>query len=298
MSASDVAAAARTRTGAFYALAAYGLWGLTPIFWRAIGPVDTLEIICHRALWSTLFVGLMMAASGRLPELLRVLHDWRTLRILALSGALVMGNWYVFIWAVQRNYVLETSLGYYINPLVSVLLGVLVLRDRLGPYRMVAVGLATLAVAYLTWSLGVAPWMGLFLAASFGLYGLIRKMVVVDPLAGLFVETGLAAPFALGWMLWSAHTGEAGFLSGGLAWRDVLMAGSGLITALPLVWFAAATSRLSLSSVGFFQYLSPSLNFLIAVFLFGETFTQAHFVAFSLIWLACALASYDAIRNR
>jgi len=140
--------------------------------------------------------------------------------------------------------------------------------------------------------------MGLFLAGSFGLYGLIRKMVVVDPLAGLLVETGLAAPFALGWMFWSAHTGQAGFLSGGLAWRDVLMAGSGLITALPLVWFAAAASRLSLSSVGFFQYLSPSLNFLIAVFLFGEPFTHAHFVAFSLIWVACALASYDAIRNR
>ena len=298
MSAPDMAAAARTRTGALYALAAYGLWGLTPIFWRAIGPVGALEIICHRALWSTVFVGLMIAAVGRLPELLRVIRDWRTLRILALSGALVMGNWYVFIWAVQRAYVLETSLGYYINPLVSVLLGVVVLRDRLGPFRMVAVGLASLAVAYLTWSLGVAPWMGLFLAASFGLYGLIRKMVVVDPLAGLFIETGLAAPFALGWMFWTAHTGEAGFLSGGLAWRDVLMASSGLITALPLVWFAAAASRLSLSSVGFFQYLSPSLNFLIAVFLFGEPFTHAHFVAFSLIWVACALASYDAIRNR
>jgi chloramphenicol-sensitive protein RarD len=292
------AAAARTRAGALYAVAAYGLWGLTPIYWHALGEVGTLEIICHRALWSTVFVLAMIGAAGKLGELVRVATNWRTLGALVVSGSLVMGNWYVFIWAVQRGYVLETSLGYYINPLVSVLLGVLFLGDRMGPLRIAAVALATVAVLYLTWSLGVAPWLALFLAITFGLYGLVRKLVPVDPLVGLAIETGIAAPLAIAWIVWAGGTGQSHFLVGGFGFRDMMLMGAGLITALPLVWFAAAASRLSLSSVGFFQYIAPTLNFLIAVFVFGEAFTHAHMVAFTLIWTALMLVSYEAVRTR
>ena len=287
---------ARARTGAFYAVSAYAFWGLMPIYWHALGPIDAVEIVLHRAVWSTVFVVGLVVATGRWPALREAMGERRRLLALMLSGVLVMGNWSCFIWAVQHGFVLETSLGYYINPLVSVMLGVVVLGDRLGRTRACAVALAAIAVLYLTWSLGVAPWLALFLATTFGLYGLIRKLVPTEPLVGLAIETGFVAPFGLVWMIWAADNGHSAFLADGFGWRELLLVGSGPATALPLVWFAAAASRLSLSSVGFFQYIGPTLQFLLAVFLFGEAFTHAHFVAFLLIWAALALVSWEAIR--
>ncbi len=288
--------ARRARVGAIYALSAYGAWGLTPIYWRAIGTVTPLEIICHRALWSTLFVAGLIAIAGRAPELLATLRSKRRMAALAMSGALVMSNWYVYIWSVLHGYVLEASLGYYINPLVSVLLGVVFLRDRLGPMRIAAVALAVVAVAYLTWALGVAPWLALYLAVTFGLYGLIRKLVPVEPLVGLVVETGLAAPLALAWIAWAEANGSATFLAGGGSVRDLLLMGAGVITAVPLIWFAAAAGRLRLSTLGFFQYISPSIMFVLAIFAFGEALTMPHLIAFGMIWVALALYSVEAAR--
>lgn len=271
--------------GALYALAAYGSWGIVPVFWKKLRDVPPLELLAHRAVWSLVFVTLLLVVARRWGTVVAALRSRRTLGFLALTTALIAVNWGLFIWAVQAGKILQASLGYYVNPLVNVVAGVVVLGERLGRPQRIAVGLAAAGVVVLTLSTGTLPWIALLLAATFAAYGLLRKLAPVEALAGLFVETLLFAPLAFAYLA-LRETSGTGTLSTHGASHALLVALSGPITALPLLWFTAAARRLPLSTLGFFQYVSPTLQFLLAVLVYGERLTAAHVAAFACIWSA------------
>jgi chloramphenicol-sensitive protein RarD len=284
-----------TRAGAVYALLAYGTWGLVAAYWKLFGAVPATEIVAHRVVWSLLVVAGLITVARRWPDVARAARDRKTLRLLACTTALISTNWGLFIWAVTSGHILQSSLGYFINPIVNVLLGVVALGERLRRAQWVAVALAGTGVGVLAIATGVVPWVSLMLAATFGLYGLLRKTATVESLVGLFVETALLAPVAAGYLaLREAH--GVGALGRGSVPYDALLVASGLVTALPLVWFAAAARRLPLSVLGFFQYVSPTLQFVLAVAVYKERFTPAHVATFGCIWAAVALFSFDAQR--
>jgi chloramphenicol-sensitive protein RarD len=281
--------------GALYAALAYGTWGVLPIYWKALAGVPLVEVLAHRIAGTVIFTALLLAGLRRMPELGHALRSSRERRALLASGALIAINWGVFIWAVGAGRILETSLGYYLNPLVNVLLGTVFLRERLRRAQGIAVALAGAGVAVMLLSHGELPWIALTLALSFGLYGLLHKLTRVRPIAALAIETGALAPAALAYLLLATEPLGGALVSGGrLAQALLLLAGP--ITALPLLWFASAARRLRLSTLGLFQYLAPTLALLVAVFLYGETFTRAHGIAFLLIWSALALYSADALQ--
>jgi len=277
--------------GFAYALAAYGAWGLLPVYFHALAGVPPLEILAHRILWSVLLLVALVAVLGRWGEAVRPLRSARGVAVLAATTVLISVNWLTYIWAVQVGRVLEASLGYFINPLLNVLLGVVFLREPLSRRQGFAVALAGVGVAVLVARAPAFPWVALLLAASFGTYGLLRKRERIDAVGGLLVETGLVAPLAAAWLV---HLGGSGHF-GGEARVTVLLALAGVVTALPLIWFAAGIQRLRLSTVGILQYVAPSLQFSIAVFLFKEPFTAAHGVAFACIWTALAIYTADAL---
>ena len=277
-----------TRHGVFYAIAAYGFWGVNPIYFKLVSHVPALEVVAHRVIWSLLLVGLLVLLARRGRALLDALRDRRTLLLLALSTLIISVNWLIYIWAIYIDRVLETSLGYYINPLVSVLLGVAVLGERLTRLQMAAVVLAALGVANLAIGIGGLPWIALSLAFTFGIYGLIRKTVKVGSVDGLLVETALLLPVALAFLGYLAVLGTGSFATLD-RWTDLLLILAGPVTMLPLIWFTSAARRLPLSLVGFFQYIAPTCHFVLAVFVFGEPFTKAHLITFLLIWSAVAL---------
>jgi chloramphenicol-sensitive protein RarD len=287
-----------TRLGIAAALGAFGLWGLAPIYFKFLNEVSALEIIVHRILWAIpMLAGFLLLRDG--PRFWRrMVLPPRVVLTLLVSGCLVSSNWLAFVWAVTHDHVLETSLGYFINPLVNVVLGMLFLKERLNRIQAAAVILAAGGTAYLGWFLGQPPWISLYLAFSFGLYGLVRKRLGVGPMIGLFWETLLLAiPAVLvGAWIWR----ETGVSFGNLSARiDWLLVGTGAVTVVPLVWFNVAAQNLRLITVGFFQYISPSITFLLAVFFYGELFTQGHMVAFSCIWLSLAMVSAESvIRSR
>ena len=282
------------RIGVTAALAAYILWGLAPIYFKSIQSVAPIEVIAHRILWSIpLLAGFLLLRDGtgfwqrmRLPR--------RTIFILLISGILVAFNWLVFVWAVSNNQVLATSLGYFIGPLVNFLLGFLFLKERLTTIQTVGVLIAASGTVYLGWFLGAPPWISLILAFSFGSYGLIRKMLDVGPMVGLLWETLLLSLPALLFMAWSRQRGSLDFGSGDLQ-IDVLLVLAGLVTILPLIWFNVAAKNLRLTTVGFFQYIAPSLTFLLSVFVYGEAFTRGHAVAFGCIWFALGMVSTESV---
>ena len=286
------------RIGVTAALAAYIFWGLVPIYFKLIQSVAPIEVIAHRILWSIpLLSGFLLLRDGsafwqrmRLPR--------RTIFVLLISGTLVATNWLIFVWAVINGQVLATSLGYFIGPLVSFLLGFLFLRERLTTIQTIGVLIAASGTVYLGWFLGTPPWISLSLAFSFGIYGLIRKMLDVGPMVGLLWETLLLALPALLFVAWSAQHGTLEFGSGDLQ-IDLLLVLAGLVTILPLVWFNVAAKNLPLSMVGFFQYIAPSITFLLSVFVYAEVFTRGHAVAFGCIWFALAMVSSESvIRSR
>ena len=286
-------AAGTSWAGVGYALGAFGLWGLFPIYFKAVAAVPAPEVLAHRILWSVVFVAVLLAGLRQWRGVAAALRDRRTALRLLLSAVLIAVNWLTFIWAVAHDRVLEASLGYFITPLVSVLLGRLVLGEALARLQWLAVALAALGVGYMLAGLGKLPWVSLVLAATFGSYGLARKTTAVAAAPGLFVETLLLAPLAIGFLLW---LGEAGtFARVSLRW-DLLLAAAGLVTALPLILFAQAARRLRLASVGLFQYITPTCQMLLAVFAFGEAFTRGHAITFGCIWLALALYSFSAWR--
>ena len=283
------------RLGGLSALAAFGMWGVIPVYIKAVAHVPAPELLAHRTFWSVILLLVLIVLGRRWRALRAALAEPRVWLLLAVSTSLLALNWLVFIWAIGDGRVLETSLGYYINPLVNVLLGVLVLRERLTPWQALAVALATIGVLNLAFQLGSIPWVSLTLAVSFGIYGLIRKTIRLNSIEGLFVETALVAPMALGYLIYLGVTG-AGALGGGDRATDILLMLSGVITALPLLAFASAARRLQYATVGFFQYIAPTGHFLLAVFVYGEVFTSAHLITFGLIWTALAIFTADSLR--
>jgi chloramphenicol-sensitive protein RarD len=287
---------ARRRSGLASGIAAYLCWGFIPVYFKAVAAAPPLELLSHRVVWAQ---GLLLALcwrSGQLGEVRQALRPGRTLKLLVASTLLIAVNWLLYIWAVVSGRVLEGSLGYYINPLFNVLLGVLVMGERLARPVVVAVLIAGAGVTWMAVQGGHPPWLALALAVSFGLYGLVRKLVGVGSLVGLAVETALLLPFAIGYLAWAGTTGRLVFLSGrpGL---DVLLVAAGPVTALPLLLFTAAARRLPLSTLGFLQYLSPTLQFLLAVLAYGEPFSAARAVAFACIWLALGIVAWNGLRS-
>jgi chloramphenicol-sensitive protein RarD len=292
-----MAAAAKgddSAAGVAYALAAFFFWGGLPIYLKWVDQVPALEVLAHRVVWSVLLLSALTALAGRWTLIAVAVKTPRTLGLLMLSTGIISLNWLVYIWAVFTDRVLETSLGYFINPLVSVLLGVIFLGERLRPWQVVAVALAGVGVLNLAFGAADFPWIALTLAFSFGTYGLIRKTVAVGSVDGLLVETTLLLPFAIAFLAYLAITGGGTFVTGGLE-ISVLLVLAAPVTALPLIWFTSAARRLRLSTVGFFQYIAPSCQFLLAVFLFSEPFTTTHLITFSFIWLALALFTGDSL---
>lgn len=285
--------------GVIYGASAYVAWGIIPIFWKfleQVGEVGAVEIVAHRIVWTLVFAVAALAAWQRLPKLWSALKNPRIVLALAVSALLIAVNWGLFIWAVTADRIIDTSLGYYINPLVSFVLGVVWLGERLTKLQLVAVGLAVLGVVNQTVAVGYLPWISLALAFSFGFYGLIRKMVPVESLEGLTVEALLLAPLSLGYIVYLTTTGAGAFLAQGIS-LDLLLILAGPFTAIPLLLFAAGARLVRLSTMGFLQYLAPSISLLIAVFLYEETFTQAHAITFALIWSALALVTWEALRR-
>jgi chloramphenicol-sensitive protein RarD len=281
------------RTKSFlYALAAYLAWGFLPIYFKALRGVPALEVLAHRVVWSVALLGVVVLVARRGPALRDALSPRRR-GVLAATAVLIAANWLIYIWAVQTGHVVEASLGYFVNPLVNVLLGVAFLGETLSRPQRIALALAAAGVLALVLRLGAFPWISLLLALSFGLYGLLRKRAAVDPLAGLLAETALLAPLALGFLVFRGlrGTGACGSAPG----PTLLLALAGVITALPLVWFAVGVQRLRLSTMGLIQYVAPTGQFLLGVVLYREPFTRAHAVAFALIWSSLALYTADAL---
>ena len=281
-----------TKIGVCYALLAYFSWGLFPIYWKLVAAVPALQMVAHRIVWSVFVLALLLLLSRRWSGVVLSLRTPRQLFLLSVTAALVSGNWLVFIWAVQNGFVLQTSLGYYINPLLNIVLGMVFLGERLRPRQTAAVLLAAIGVGNLIFQLGVIPWIALALALSFGFYGLLRKTAPVDGLVGLSVETLLLLPIALGYLVYLDAQNLGVFLN--TDWRlDVLIAQSGWATALPLLWFANAARRLSYSTIGFLQYLAPTCQFILAVAVYDEPLTHAHLITFGCIWAALAVYTLD-----
>jgi len=277
----------------FYALAAYLAWGLSPIYFKALRPAGPLEIASWRVIASVALLGAMTVVMGRGAEVARSLRDGRRALTLVATTLLITVNWLLYIWSVNSGHLLEASLGYFMNPLVTILLGVGFLKEGLDRRQKVAVGLAGVGVAWMVVALGRLPWISLALALSFALYTLLRKKAAIDAVAGLLVETSLLAPLALGWLAWVHSRGEGQF---GTSWSmSALLLSAGLVTALPLVWFTVGVHRLRLSTVGILQYVAPTLQFSLAVMLYREPFGATQAVTFAFIWSGLALYTVDAI---
>lgn len=278
--------------GLALAVTSYALWGVLPVYFHVLAAVPALQVLAHRIVWSVLLLILVVVALGKAGAILRAAHG-RTLLLLCASAALIAVNWFVYIWSVENAHVLEASLGYFINPLVNVALGILVLGERLRRLQGVAIAIAAAGVLAMAIEGGGAILISLALAATFAFYGLLRKIVAIDSLGGLTVETVLLAPFAIGWLAWSAARGESGF--GHSAMQDGLLLAAGVITATPLLLFAAAARRLPLSTMGLLQYIAPTLQFIVGL-VFGEPLRPIHLVTFALIWTGCALFAWDGLR--
>jgi chloramphenicol-sensitive protein RarD len=275
-----------------YALAAFLSWGILPLYFKAVATVPSLEVLAHRVVWSVVFLLVLTLARGRWTAFTALFKSRRTQATLMVTTVLIATNWGVFIWAIAHQRLVEASLGYFIGPLVNVLLGFVFLRERLRPVQTIAVVLAAVAITWQTARFGQLPLISLTLAISFGLYGLLRKQVPATGIQGLTAETLMLAPVAVAWMLWRLRQGELVFLHGTLR-LDLLLLSAGVLTALPLIWFAEGARRLRLATMGFLQYLAPSCQLLLAVAAFGEPFTRDHAVSFGLIWIALVLYSVD-----
>ena len=292
-----------TAKGMLAIVAATVIWGLSPMYYKLLAHVPPLEVLSHRTLWSLMIFGAVMAVQGRLRELRHLLAARRRFFLVAFAALMISTNWFMFILSIQIGRAVEASLGYYIFPLVAVLFGVILFGERLGAAKALAVPLAIAAVVVLTLGLGAAPWISLALAVSFGLYGVVKKGLAAGPVASVTAEVLVLAPLAALW-LWGVHTqGWTGFVGRNLGvfgsdWQtSLLLAFSGLITALPLILFSRAARLLPLGTVGVMQYINPTLQFLVATLVFAEPITRWHWVAFPLIWLAVALYSVETLRQ-
>ncbi|MGD0610152.1 MAG: EamA family transporter RarD [Anaerolineales bacterium] len=278
--------------GIGYAIAAYLLYGFYPVYWKLLSQVPALQLLAHRVLWSflLLFLGILILRQGKAFRTAALRR--RVLGIYALAAILIGINWLTYVWAVGAGYIVETSLGYFICPLVSVLLGVFFLGERLRPLQWVTIGLATVGVLYLTFGYGSLPWIALTLAISFGLYGFVKKTAPLGPLYGLTLETGILFLPALGFLLYATLAGQGAFLHGDFS-TDILLVMAGIVTIAPLLFFASAVQRASLSTVGLLLYINPTIQFLLGVFVYHEPFNQARLIGFGIIWAALILFVLD-----
>jgi chloramphenicol-sensitive protein RarD len=286
--------AAEDRSGLIAAIAAFGTWGVIPGYWKLFITVSASEILAHRFVWTTGFLVGLLSWQRRWPELREALRSRRALFYCLGSGLAISVNWFCFIWAVNIGRVLETSLGYFMTPLMNVLLGATFLREKLTRLQFLSVLLALAGVLNLTFGYGRFPWLALTLCVSFGLYGLLRKKSGVRPIPGLFLETTLLTPIAAAYLVYLQRGGNAALNSAN--WSMVLLLiSTGVVTGLPLVWFGHAARHLRLTTLGFLQYLAPTCSFFLGVFVFHEPFTRAHLVTFTFIWIAVALFTSEAI---
>jgi chloramphenicol-sensitive protein RarD len=284
------------RTGLLNGLAAYGIWGLVPLFWPLLIPAGAVEILAHRMVWSLVFVALTLLVVRRWAWAGALLRQPRRLGLVTVAAAVITVNWGVYIWSVNNGHVVESSLGYFINPLVTIAMGVLLLKERLRPVQWAAVLLSAVAVVVLTVGYGRPPWISLCLAFSFATYGLVKKKVGLDGVESLAAETAVQFLPALAYLLWLGAQGRSTFTTEG-AGHAVLLACTGIVTALPLVCFGAAAVRVPLSTLGLLQYLAPVTQFLLGVLYFHESMPPERWAGFVLVWLALTLLTWDGLRT-
>ncbi|MDN4053803.1 EamA family transporter RarD [Massilia sp. YIM B02763] len=285
------------RTGILSAALAFLCWGLFPLYFHAIGDVPPVQILAHRMLWSLLFLVIVLLVR-RQWAWLAVVRQPRVFFSFVASASLLSVNWLIYIWAVNNGHVIEGSLGYFINPLVNIMFGYVLLKERLRRAQWLAIGVAALGVAWLTWQAGTVPWIALALAASFGGYGLLRKTAALGALEGLSFETMVLFPLAAGYVAWLTIHGDNAFINTPSDTTRLLLIAAGPITAIPLLLFASGARRIPLSVLGLLQYLSPTLQFLLGVWLFQEPFSAERLVGFALIWIALALFALEGLLRR
>jgi len=275
-------------------IAAFTTWGLIPVYWKLLKAVPASEILAHRFLWTTIFLSILLGWQGRWTEVKATVRSRRATLYCLASGSLIGINWFLFIWAVNIGRVIETSLGYFMTPLVSVLFGAIFLRERLTLWQSVSVSLGTVAVLNLTFGYGRFPWVAVLLCMTFGLYGLLRKKSATAAIPGLFLETTFLVPLAIAYLIYLRIDG--GLFFGRAGWLlSILLVSTGIVTAVPLFWFGYAARNLRLTTLGFLQYLTPIGSFFLGVFLYREPFTRGHLITFSLIWVALAIFTADAL---
>ncbi|MET9116006.1 EamA family transporter RarD [Streptomyces longwoodensis] len=284
------------RIGLLNGFAAYGMWGLVPLFWPLLKPAGAVEILAHRMVWSLAFVGVALLFIRRWAWAGELLRQPRRLALLTVAAAVITVNWGVYIWAVNAGHVVEASLGYFINPLVTIAMGVLILKERLRPVQWAAVGVTVVAVVVLTVGYGRPPWISLCLAFSFATYGLVKKKVNLGGVESLAAETAIQFLPAMAYLTWLSTRGESTFTSEG-AGHSALLAATGVVTAIPLVCFGAAAIRVPLSTLGLLQYLAPVFQFLLGIAYFHEEMPAERWAGFALVWLALSMLTWDALRT-
>lgn len=286
-----------TPRGFLFALSAYTIWGFLPLYMKAVDHIPAAEVVAHRVLWSVPIAGLVLLVLGRTADIRAAFREPRTLLMAALTASIITVNWGVYVWAIAAERTVETALGYYINPLVSVFLGAVLLGERLSRLQVVSVGLAALAVLVLTVDAGGLPWVSLVLAFSFAAYGYLRKTLPVGPSQGFFLEVLILSVPCLGWVLWLETTGQGHFFTdeGG---NIALLLSAGLVTAIPLILYAFGAKLLRISTIGLMQYIAPTLIAMMAVFVFGEPFGLSRMIAFGLIGMALVLYTWSMFSGR
>jgi chloramphenicol-sensitive protein RarD len=292
----DQEVAARHRLGLIFGFAAYSLWGLFPLYWNRLAPATPLEILCDRFIWSLVFLIILMTVTRTWSRLRPVVASRRSMLLLAVASVLIGVNWGVYIWAVSNQHVVEGALGYFINPLVLVVVGTVFLGEKLRRLQWIAVGLAVIAVVVTTFGYGRLPWIALILAFSFAGYGVIKKVADVDPIASLTIETAYVSPLCLAYLIFLASSNSLVF-GHSSARETLLLAGAGVVTAIPLLLFSGAAIRIPLSTMGLLQYLTPSIQFFLGIFLMNEHMSPVLLTGFLIVWAALALFTFDSLRN-
>lgn len=286
----------RAREGVLFAIAAYTIWGLAPIYFKSVAHVPAFEVLAHRIIWAFILVLVLIIATGRMQRVVAAFKAPALLAKLAIAACLIGFNWFLFIWSVANDFILEASLGYYINPLFNVVIGMVFFAERLRRLQIIAVAMALLGVLIQLVTFGSVPWVALALAASFATYGAIRKKLPFDSLTGLWLEILLLLPFTLIWFAFFAQSDTTNLLQN--SWQlNTLLVMAGVITTIPLLFFTGAAQRIRYSTLGFFQYIGPTLMFVLAVGVYGEAFTMDKVVTFAIIWSALAIYSFDAART-
>jgi len=279
--------------GILYGIGAYMLWGLFPLYWKQLHDVPALQVIGHRIGWSFVLLVIYIVITKQWKDFRSVAFAPRTIGIYSIAAVLLSLNWLIYVWGVNSGFIVETSLGYYINPLLSVLLGVIFLRERLRPLQWIPVGIAAIGVGYLTFVYGRLPWIALSLAFSFGFYGFVKKLSPLGSLYGLTLETGIVFPIALIYLIFVGFNGMGAFLQDGTT-VDLFLIGAGVVTTIPLLMFASAAKQIPLTIIGLLQYVAPTMQFLIGIFVYKEPFDQSHLVGFGIVWVALIIFAVES----